>query len=216
MRPRSYHVALLFIFYLSSRYCADASSAACPTLTLPLAIVLCLPYLVIMGKKGYYAVQSGRSVGVYDTWAECKQAVDGYSGASFKRFDSHDQASAFAGGSGSARGSGYGGQTTSSRSDYGSSDYRSSDYSYGAPRAQAAHAPSRRENIYIDGAAPGNGRDGSRAGYGIYHENRANQHLDRSERLEGDVQTNNRAELTVSTTADAELRRGEAKSLADS
>ncbi|PWN21542.1 hypothetical protein BCV69DRAFT_173169 [Microstroma glucosiphilum] len=155
-----------------------------------------------MGKKGYYAVQSGRSVGVYDTWAECKQAVDGYSGASFKRFDSHDQASAFAGGSGSASGgSRYSAPTTSSRSGYGSSDYGSSDYSYRAPRAQAAPAPSRRDNIYIDGAAPGNGRDGSRAGYGIYHENQANQHLNRSERLNGDIQTNNRAELTAAIEA---------------
>lgn len=38
-----------------------------------------------MSKK-YYAVKSGRSVGIYNTWDECKKQVMGYSGAVYKSF----------------------------------------------------------------------------------------------------------------------------------
>lgn len=38
-----------------------------------------------MAKK-FYAVKSGRTPGVYDTWDECKRQVDGFSGAVFKSF----------------------------------------------------------------------------------------------------------------------------------
>jgi len=34
----------------------------------------------------YYAVKVGRNVGIYSTWEECKQQVDGFSNAQFKSF----------------------------------------------------------------------------------------------------------------------------------
>jgi ribonuclease HI len=37
-----------------------------------------------MGK--YYAVWSGRRIGIYDTWVECEKQVKGYDGARFKSF----------------------------------------------------------------------------------------------------------------------------------
>ena len=46
-------------------------------------------------KKKYYAVRCGRVPGIYDTWAQCQKQTTGYSGASFKSFESLDNAKAF-------------------------------------------------------------------------------------------------------------------------
>lgn len=47
-----------------------------------------------MAKK-YYAVKKGKKVGVFETWDECKQAVNGFSGATFKSFTKREDALAF-------------------------------------------------------------------------------------------------------------------------
>jgi len=43
----------------------------------------------------YYAVKRGRTMGVYDTWTECKANVNGYKGAVFKSFPTKQQANDF-------------------------------------------------------------------------------------------------------------------------
>lgn len=43
----------------------------------------------------YYAVQKGRSTGVFLSWAECQKQVSGFSGASFKSFPTLAEAEAF-------------------------------------------------------------------------------------------------------------------------
>lgn len=45
----------------------------------------------------YYAVKSGRNPGVYSTWDECRENVDGYSRASHAKFSTLQEAQAFAG-----------------------------------------------------------------------------------------------------------------------
>lgn len=45
--------------------------------------------------KKFYAVKNGRNIGVYDSWNDCKQQVDGYSNAIYKSFTSFDEATAF-------------------------------------------------------------------------------------------------------------------------
>ena len=47
-----------------------------------------------MAKK-FYAVKTGRTPGVYGTWADCKAQVDGYSGAVYKSFPTAAEALAF-------------------------------------------------------------------------------------------------------------------------
>lgn len=37
-------------------------------------------------KRKYYVVWEGRATGVFDSWEECKEYVDGYQGARFKSF----------------------------------------------------------------------------------------------------------------------------------
>lgn len=40
----------------------------------------------------FYGVKEGRKIGVYDTWAECKENVDGYSNALYKSFKNYEDA----------------------------------------------------------------------------------------------------------------------------
>lgn len=50
-----------------------------------------------MAKKKYYAVKAGKTPGVYLTWEECKNQVEGFSGAQFKGFPTLEEAEAYAG-----------------------------------------------------------------------------------------------------------------------
>ena len=43
----------------------------------------------------YYAVKVGRQTGVFDTWEDCKQQVDGYEGAVYKSFSKLEDANNF-------------------------------------------------------------------------------------------------------------------------
>ncbi|MFO7977949.1 MAG: ribonuclease H family protein [Bacteroidales bacterium] len=51
-----------------------------------------------MARKKYYVVWKGRQTGVFDSWAECKKAVDAFDGAAYKSFEDQETAQkAFAG-----------------------------------------------------------------------------------------------------------------------
>lgn len=47
--------------------------------------------------KKYYAVKKGKSPGIYETWDECKEQVNGYSGAEYKKFNTELEAMEFMG-----------------------------------------------------------------------------------------------------------------------
>lgn len=51
-----------------------------------------------MAKKNFYAVKAGRRTGIFSTWAECREQVDGFAGALFQGFATRDEAEAFLGG----------------------------------------------------------------------------------------------------------------------
>ncbi|QHS75506.1 RNA-DNA hybrid ribonuclease [Saccharomyces paradoxus] len=46
---------------------------------------------------GFYAVRKGRETGIFNTWKECKNQVDGYGGAIYKKFNNYEQAKSFLG-----------------------------------------------------------------------------------------------------------------------
>ncbi|QDZ22718.1 ATP-dependent DNA helicase PIF1 [Chloropicon primus] len=50
-----------------------------------------------MRKKKVYAVLRGRKPGVYDTWEEAREQIDGFSGAEFRKFTSVSDAETFLG-----------------------------------------------------------------------------------------------------------------------
>ena len=39
-----------------------------------------------MAKTKYYAVASGRTVGIFDNWEDCNESIKGFSGALYKSF----------------------------------------------------------------------------------------------------------------------------------
>lgn len=90
-----------------------------------------------MAKKYYYAVQNGRSTGVYNDWNSCNSQVSGYKGSVYKKFDSLAAAQSFANSS-----SGY---NTSSPSSGGSTG-RSSSTGYGRSSYNSYNTPSSSNN----------------------------------------------------------------------
>ena len=51
--------------------------------------------VMCMAAKKVYAVRKGHKVGVFDTWEECKAAVDGFSGAEYKGFPTRAEAESY-------------------------------------------------------------------------------------------------------------------------
>ena len=47
--------------------------------------------------KIYYAVRKGKTTGLFTTWAECQKSVSGFAGASFKGFETREEAQIFLG-----------------------------------------------------------------------------------------------------------------------
>ena len=43
----------------------------------------------------FYAVANGFKVGIFDTWAECQKATNGFPGARFKKFNTREEAQCF-------------------------------------------------------------------------------------------------------------------------
>ena len=43
----------------------------------------------------FYAVKEGKKPGIYMSWDECKEQVNGYSGAVYKSFSNEEEAKAF-------------------------------------------------------------------------------------------------------------------------
>ncbi|CCC69075.1 hypothetical protein NCAS_0C00850 [Naumovozyma castellii] len=94
-----------------------------------------------MAKKGgYYAVQSGRQEGVYSNWNDCKSQVNGYSGATYKRFDTYAEAQAFSNSSGGYSGSALSSSNTSYGTSGGSGS-RSSSSSYSESYSTPSYDP---------------------------------------------------------------------------
>lgn len=48
-----------------------------------------------MAKKKIYAVKRGKVTGILQTWAECKDSVDGYSNAEYKSFFTEEEANEY-------------------------------------------------------------------------------------------------------------------------
>ncbi|KAI5962624.1 uncharacterized protein KGF55_003700 [Candida pseudojiufengensis] len=146
----------------------------------------------------YYAVANGRNKGVYTNWNDCKSQVNGYSGSSFKKFNTAAEAQSFASGGSSRSGSGGGGSSSSrsyssnnNASSYSSGGYSSGGYSSGgysggyssgggvskskssssrSKSTSSSSSSSKTERIYVDGASRGNGRSNNAAsGYGVYY-----------------------------------------------
>ena len=50
-----------------------------------------------MAKKKFYAVKKGKQTGLFYSWNECKEMVNGYPGAEYKGFETEDEAKKYLG-----------------------------------------------------------------------------------------------------------------------
>lgn len=187
-------------------------------------------------KTYYYAVQSGRKPGVYNTWEECQANTNGYQGAKFKKFATKEEASAFSGTSSepheykepvgsrhhyspepqyapttynpsyenSAR---ITPKVEKRKHSYDSDDcngraYKQTRYESSAP----TYTKKKTTVVYTDGASSNNGKSNARAGYGVYWGDNDPRNV--SARLQGERQTNQRAEASAVNHALEQSKNG--------
>ncbi|KAK4053801.1 hypothetical protein OIV83_001457 [Microbotryomycetes sp. JL201] len=164
-----------------------------------------------MAKPGFYAVQVGRKPGVYSVWADAERQVRGFPGAKHKKFPTKEEAEAYIKGritSSSTQLSGASNSTTLKRRATQIDDEGEGMQSGKVPqyssrkRVRAANpvfgtrasasVPGR--TVFCDGSSRGNGQHGATAGIGVFwgHEEGS---INLAERLPGNPQTNNRAEI---------------------
>lgn len=143
----------------------------------------------------YYGVRSGRSTGVYTQWDECRAMVAGFSGALYKKFATLEEARAFVTDSLASDFKGYVAPMVSlTRANSALSEQAEKDVRKVAPMPASTPANDVLM-VYTDGACKGNGRNGARAGWGVYFGEGSPRN--KAARLDGPAQTNQRAELAA-------------------
>ncbi|KAL2132196.1 hypothetical protein VTI74DRAFT_4111 [Chaetomium olivicolor] len=159
----------------------------------------------------FYGVAVGSKPGVYTEWSKAQEAIVGWKGPKFKKFDTREEAEAFVRNYNAAV------KPTASAVPESEGDQGDAVHEPPAKRARTAVKPlSNTRNgvvvVYTDGSSLGNGRLGATAGVGVYFGEGDPRNI--SERLQGETQTNQRAELTailralesVNLTQDLEIR----------
>ncbi|GJC82308.1 ribonuclease H [Colletotrichum liriopes] len=158
----------------------------------------------------FYAVARGIFTGIYTDWGTASRAIAGTKGPKYKKFDTYEDALDFI--------REWGDEQTIADAEKGavngttvpppqktavkaekSEDVSDSDdlsvVSEDTPIKPEAELSPIFTKVYTDGSSLGNGNVGSTAGVGVYFG--PNDPRNVSERLEGDPQTNQRAELTA-------------------
>ncbi|KAF9202309.1 hypothetical protein BGZ49_007515, partial [Haplosporangium sp. Z 27] len=160
--------------------------------------------------KGFYAVHVGKTKGIYFTWPECEKQIKGVVNARYKKFDSLKEAEEFVkNGPKVFTKPPPKGAATGRPSPYAAASAKTSESSLSTSTASAAITNSGKDNyisvngvrmtasnpiiIHTDGSALSNGKAGSQAGLGVFFG--VNDPRNLSERLDGEPQTNQRAEL---------------------
>jgi len=141
-------------------------------------------------KASFYAVQIGRTPGVYLTWEDCERQIKGWPYARYKKFPTKEQADAFVESSASS-------ETAAPSTDApqipDSATSEETNDASSAPVSTIVPPPDPSwTTVYTDGACKGNGGPESTAGIGVWWGPDDSRNL--SERCPG-AQTNNRAEL---------------------
>ncbi|KAK0733031.1 ribonuclease H-like domain-containing protein [Lasiosphaeria miniovina] len=132
----------------------------------------------------FYGVAVGRKPGVYTDWSKAQQAIVGWKGPKYRKFDTHAEALAFV--------RAYRNVAAAPLVEVEGSEEEEppTKRAKTAARSQAAIPV-----VYTDGSSLGNGRAGAAAGVGVFFGTGDPRNI--SERLVGDPQTNQRAELTA-------------------
>ena len=183
----------------------------------------------------YYAVARGRNVGIYNTWNECQDQVNNFSGCAFKKFHSKAEAEAFINERADAEPR-YGGRSVAPtftkrplsqpRDYYKVGDENPYLTEQTSAKRRICSAPISNDHdrapgeyitdkdgyvsVYTDGACSGNGRESAKAGIGVWF---GDDHpLNVSRPVDGRA-TNNMAEIQAVTTACQQAKRAGIKNL---
>ncbi|XP_060090337.1 ribonuclease H1-like isoform X2 [Heteronotia binoei] len=184
----------------------------------------------------FYAVRKGRRTGVYRSWDECRDQVDKYPYASFKKFATEEDAWKFVNGESSQlasnscipcekqRNKTYNNKATfwSDYSSYKRPNEEPSESQHNRKRTKYTEVPCTASGdnlsymgdyavVYTDGCCSSNGRHKARAGTGVYWG--PGHPLNSSERLPG-RQTNQRAEIHAACKAIEQAKSQNIKKLA--
>lgn len=131
----------------------------------------------------FYAVAKGRARGIFSSWAECKALVDGYGGAIYKKFTTHEEAATFISNNSVL-------EITGSKKIEGTVTPSLKNAFSMLMKPKEIVEPDYY--VYTDGACSNNGKATAEAGIGIYFGHNDDRNI--SQRIEG-KQTNNTAEL---------------------
>lgn len=140
----------------------------------------------------FYAVAVGSPTGIYTDWADASEAIKGVKGPKYKRFATRADAVAYIKQFGNRETIEALGEEAEAQETYVKADNVDSAVKL---LKSAVAKDSDALVIYTDGSSLANGKKGARAGVGVFFG--ANDPRNISERLVGDPQTNQRAELTA-------------------
>lgn len=170
----------------------------------------------VKGADKFYAVARGIQPGIYTEWTACQEAIEGAKGPKYKKFGTKAEAEDFIRLNGTAAtvlGMGLAGNYDDPDAAYDEEDEQDDDEGVEVKQevkkleaagvkvvspSEAPPAGMGRDGvlrIYTDGSSRGNGKVGALAGVGVYFGKNDPRNL--AEPLQGQPQTNQRAELTA-------------------
>jgi ribonuclease HI len=140
----------------------------------------------------YYAVANGRNIGIFLNWNDCKNAVNRFPNALYKKFDTKEEADHFI--------------VSNSKLSHKSSEKKKETTKnniqtqnnivsfFDTNESEQNHISNPDYYVYTDGACSNNGKDNALAGIGIFFGINDSRNI--SKKIEG-KQTNNTAELSA-------------------
>eukprot|EP00871_Galdieria_phlegrea_P002660 jgi/Galph1/3395/GphlegSOOS_G2045.1 len=147
-------------------------------------------------KTKYYAVVEGKNgfTGVVQSWEECKKLTNHVRNVRHKSFATNSQAEQFIS-------EVLENPSKRQKKNFPVAEKKSTKPRREKPNSAKGEGPKGDKvlNVYTDGACVDNGGNNAKAGYGVYFGKEDERNISAS--LPGDVQTNNRAELTAVITA---------------
>ncbi|KAJ8132889.1 hypothetical protein O1611_g740 [Lasiodiplodia mahajangana] len=143
------------------------------------------------GEDKFYAVAVGREPGIYTDWDEASVAIKGWKAPKYKKFATRAEAIEFI----RAHGNEEAQEWLSNEATEPPSKKAKKAKSSGEPDDDTVEEEPGVVRIFTDGSSLSNGKLGATAGVGVFFGQSDKRNV--SERLEGDIQTNQRAELTA-------------------
>ncbi|TGJ86076.1 hypothetical protein E0Z10_g2706 [Xylaria hypoxylon] len=153
----------------------------------------------------FYAVAVGREPGIYTDWDEASVAIKGWKAPKYKKFITRDEAIEFIRTHGNEEA-----QEWLLKEGVQPPSKKIKSKTSGQPDGEVMEDEPGVLRIFTDGSSLSNGRAGATAGVGVFFGEGDKRNV--SERLDGEIQTNQRAELTAvrraleSTKHDAKIR----------